>query len=99
MLQSISLLPRCEAELTRSACSGRQDRSLISLSLLPETKHLNGMVGNALGRRARLAQAQTAQAEAPQFERVIWWKDSGLLKLYFWCAILMVSSASTGFDA
>lgn len=57
------------------------------------------MVGDALGRRARLAQAQTAQAEAPQLERVIWWKDSGLLKLYFWCAVLMVSSASTGFDA
>lgn len=59
------------------------------------------MIGNSLGRRAKLAQAQaqTAQAEAPRFERVIWWKDSGLLKLYFWCAILMVSSASTGFDA
>lgn len=59
------------------------------------------MIGNSLGRRAKLAQEQSraAQAETPQFQRVVWWKDSGLLKLYFWCAILMLSSASVGFDA
>lgn len=59
------------------------------------------MIGNSLGRRAKLAQeqARAAQAEAPKFQRVVWWKDAGLLRLYFWCAILMLSSASTGFDA
>ncbi|KAK2748466.1 MFS hexose [Colletotrichum kahawae] len=56
------------------------------------------MIRNALGRGAKRAQAQSAQAEAPQFAEVTWWKDPGLRKLYFWCAILMAMSASTGFD-
>ncbi|KAF5510520.1 Lactose permease [Colletotrichum siamense] len=57
------------------------------------------MIRNALGRGAKRVQAQSAQAEAPQFAEVTWWKDPGLRKLYFWCAILMAMSASTGFDA
>lgn len=39
-----------------------------------------------------------AQEEAPQFERVIWYKEPGLQKLYFYAFILCVSSASTGYD-
>lgn len=50
-------------------------------------------------REAKHAQAEAALAEAPEFERVTWWKNRGLQKLYFWSAILMTMSASTGFDA
>lgn len=51
------------------------------------------------GRGAKLAQVQAAQAEAPKFEKVIWWKEPGLRRLYMWCAVLMTVSASTGFDS
>ncbi|KAK7700705.1 hypothetical protein SLS64_010849 [Diaporthe eres] len=57
------------------------------------------MVQIALGRGAKHTQAEAALAEAPEFEPVIWWKDHGLRRLYFWCGILMWMSASTGFDA
>ncbi|KAK1635794.1 sugar transporter [Colletotrichum phormii] len=57
------------------------------------------MVRNVFNRGAKHAQAQAAQIEAPEFEVVTWWKDLGLRKLYFWCGILMMMSASTGFDA
>lgn len=57
------------------------------------------MVRNFFYRNAKHAQAQAAQSEAPEFEPVTWWKDPGLRKLYFWCGILMMMSASTGFDA
>ncbi|KAH6666285.1 putative lactose permease [Halenospora varia] len=39
-----------------------------------------------------------AQAEAPKFEKVHWASDPGLRKLYFWCAVLCVASATTGYD-
>lgn len=39
-----------------------------------------------------------AQAEAPTFEKVTWYSNSGLRKLYFWAAILCVASATTGYD-
>ena len=39
-----------------------------------------------------------AQNEAPQFEYVNWRKDPGLRRLYFYCAILCVASATTGYD-
>lgn len=40
-----------------------------------------------------------AAAEAPQFERVVWYKDPGLRKLYLVsCFGLMVASATTGYD-
>ncbi|KAF9870895.1 hypothetical protein CkaCkLH20_11567 [Colletotrichum karsti] len=54
---------------------------------------------NAFGRGAKQIQAQSARSEAPEFAKVTWWKEPGLRKLYFWCAILMAMSASTGFDA
>lgn len=50
-------------------------------------------------REAKHAQAEVALAEAPEFERVTWWKNRGLQKLYLWCTVLMTMSASTGFDA
>lgn len=57
------------------------------------------MVQIAIGRGAKHAQAEAALAEAPEFEPVMWWKDSVLRWLYFWCGILMWMSASTGFNA
>ncbi|KAF6826680.1 hexose transporter protein [Colletotrichum plurivorum] len=39
-----------------------------------------------------------AQEEAPRFERVIWYKEPGLRKLYWHAFILCIASASTGYD-
>jgi hypothetical protein len=41
---------------------------------------------------------EVAIAEAPEFEKVNWWSDRGLRKLYFWAAVLCVASATTGYD-
>lgn len=50
------------------------------------------------GRKAAAAEVQIAQAEAPQFERVNWRKEPHLRKLYAMCIVLMVASATTGYD-
>ena len=39
-----------------------------------------------------------AQAEAPEIPPVNWRTDPGLRKLYFYCAIICVASATTGYD-
>ena len=39
-----------------------------------------------------------AQAEAPEFDKVQWTKEPHLRRLYAWGAILMVASATTGYD-
>ncbi|OCT44144.1 Lactose permease [Cladophialophora carrionii] len=39
-----------------------------------------------------------AQAEAPELEKVVWHKDPGLRKLYFYAAIICIASATTGYD-
>lgn len=39
-----------------------------------------------------------AQQEAPKFAEVTWYKDAGLRKLYGLCAVIILSSATTGFD-
>jgi hypothetical protein len=39
-----------------------------------------------------------ARAEAPKFERVIWYKEPHLRKLYFFSIFLLVGSATTGYD-
>ncbi|KAL7275939.1 hypothetical protein RUND412_001096 [Rhizina undulata] len=39
-----------------------------------------------------------AQAEAPKFRHIVWYKDRGLRKLYFLCGVIILSSATTGFD-
>lgn len=41
---------------------------------------------------------EAAQEEAPSFERVTWYKDPGLRKLYFYAFILCIASATTGYD-
>lgn len=35
---------------------------------------------------------------SPQFERVSWFRDPGLRSLYMWAVVLMVASATTGYD-
>lgn len=39
-----------------------------------------------------------AQQQAPKFAEVTWYKDAGLRKLYALCAVIIMSSATTGFD-
>ncbi|KAI0486509.1 general substrate transporter [Xylaria cf. heliscus] len=44
------------------------------------------------------AAAADAAAEAPEFDKVSWYKDPGLRKLYFYAFILCIASATTGYD-
>lgn len=39
-----------------------------------------------------------AQAEAPRFEKVTWYKEPHLRKLYFLTIFLLIASATTGYD-
>lgn len=41
---------------------------------------------------------EVALAEAPNFEKVIWYKEPHLRKLYFFSIFLLVGSATTGYD-
>lgn len=43
-------------------------------------------------------EVQIAQAEAPELPYVNWRKDKGLRKLYAYCIIICVASATTGYD-
>jgi hypothetical protein len=57
------------------------------------------MVGLAhAGAKGHAAEVSVAQAEAPRFEKVSWRKEPYLRKLYFFCGVLMVASATTGYD-
>lgn len=44
------------------------------------------------------ANYDAAQNETPDFEKVTWYSDPGLRKLYFYCAVLCIASATTGYD-
>lgn len=44
------------------------------------------------------AEVEVAQAEAPRFEKVYWTKEPHLRKLYAMALVLMVASATTGYD-
>lgn len=52
----------------------------------------------AIGIATVKSEQEVAQAEAPELEKVNWWSDPGLRKLYFWAAVLCVASATTGYD-
>jgi sugar porter (SP) family MFS transporter len=52
------------------------------------------MVGLAAGN----SNQQVAQAEAPRFEKVIWYREPHLRKLYILTIFLLVASATTGYD-
>lgn len=48
-----------------------------------------------------MADTETAAVEGttnPQLPRVIWYKDSGLRKLYALTTIIIISSATNGYD-
>lgn len=61
--------------------------------------HLSNMVEFKIQKKPiHIAEAQVAQAEAPELEYVNWWQDPGLRKLYFYAAIICVASATTGYD-
>ncbi len=51
-----------------------------------------------IGVDTKASELQVAQAEAPEFEKVTWYKDPGLRVLYVWAAVLCVASATTGYD-
>ncbi|KAI6383267.1 hypothetical protein MCOR25_000186 [Pyricularia grisea] len=51
-----------------------------------------------IGISTRTAELEVAQAEAPRFEHVVWYKEPHLRKLYVCAAVLMVASATTGYD-
>lgn len=46
---------------------------------------------------ARLERAK-AQTQAPRFERVTWYKEPHLRKLYAMSLVLMIASSTTGYD-
>ena len=50
------------------------------------------------GAKAHEAEVIVAQREAPDFERVQWTKEPHLRKLYGYGCVLMVASATTGYD-
>jgi len=54
------------------------------------------MVAISMG--APKGNGDAAREEAPQFEKVIWYKDPNLRKLFFHCSILCIASATTGYD-
>ncbi|KFY08085.1 hypothetical protein V492_06551 [Pseudogymnoascus sp. VKM F-4246] len=51
-----------------------------------------------IGAKAAADQVQVAQAEAPDFEKVNWRREPHLRKLYACGVVLMVASATTGYD-
>jgi hypothetical protein len=57
------------------------------------------MVGiSSVGARGARSELEVAQAEAPHFEHVVWYKEPNMRKLYFYVAILSIASATTGYD-
>jgi sugar porter (SP) family MFS transporter len=59
------------------------------------------MVGIAIGGEAKREighNVDVAQAEAPRFEKVTWYKEPHLRKLYGMSIFLLIASATTGYD-
>lgn len=56
------------------------------------------MVGIAMASAPKRENVDLAQAEAPRFEKVTWYKEPHLRKLYFLSIFLMIASATTGYD-
>ncbi|KAI1105492.1 general substrate transporter [Jackrogersella minutella] len=55
-------------------------------------------IGAIAAKAPRKEEIAHAQDEAPAFEKVDWKRDPGLRKLYFYCFVLCVASATTGYD-
>jgi len=56
------------------------------------------MVLNNIGARGASEKVQIAQAEAPEFQGVRWWRMPNMRKLYWHCTVLLIASATTGYD-
>lgn len=56
------------------------------------------MVAVAIGGAPKKEAAALAAEEAPTFEKVSWYKEPGLRKLYFYAFVLCIASATTGYD-
>ncbi|KAF4966224.1 hypothetical protein FSARC_6109 [Fusarium sarcochroum] len=55
-------------------------------------------VGSRAPAHTDLAPIDIAQAEAPRFQKVIWYKEPHLRKLYTLVIFLLIASATTGYD-
>lgn len=55
-------------------------------------------MASKLGAKGAQAEVEVAQAEAPRFEKVSWTKEPHLRRLYLMSLVLMVASATTGYD-
>lgn len=73
-----------------------QTATSITVLLNPQTSYLEMVFG--LFKTPAGNNVETAQEEAPKFERVVWYREPGLRALYWHAFILCVSSASTGYD-
>lgn len=51
-----------------------------------------------VGARKPQAEMEVARPEVPRFERVTWYKEPHLRKLYAMSLVLMIASATTGYD-
>ncbi|KAL2277141.1 hypothetical protein FJTKL_00156 [Diaporthe vaccinii] len=51
-----------------------------------------------VGARRPQAEMEVARPEAPRFERVTWYREPHLRKLYAMSLVLMIASATTGYD-
>jgi hypothetical protein len=69
---------------------------IVELGLKFDTCWLT-MASNIL-RTSKQANVEVAQAERPNLQHVIWYKDAGLRKLYSLAAVICLASATTGFD-
>jgi hypothetical protein len=54
------------------------------------------MVGMSMG--APKGNSVVAREEAPEFEKVIWYKDPNMRKLFWHSSVLCIASATTGYD-
>jgi MFS family permease len=57
-----------------------------------------GKTAHPTGPQGQNQDVDIQHADAPEFERIIWYKEPQLRKLYFLCVFLLVASATTGYD-
>ncbi|CAN8097741.1 unnamed protein product [Discula destructiva] len=53
---------------------------------------------STFGKRSNGAALDVARAEAPRFEKVTWYREPHLRKLYAMSLVLMIASSTTGYD-
>ncbi|KAI9150258.1 Lactose permease [Paramyrothecium foliicola] len=97
---SVETSPRARMARMRMEIGGRQiclrstsEENNSSLLLpSPKSNSLPNMVGLAAG------SGQDARADAPRFEKVVWYKEPHLRNLYLLTIFLLIASATTGYD-